>query len=72
MARILLAAYTLIAIGSAYAVDVKDAPPSVGIGGIILFLLLFVGMCVAFVWMVMRADKKRKAEEAAAKPPTGA
>jgi hypothetical protein len=67
MARILLAAYTLILMGSAYAVDVQDAPPSVGMGGIILFLVLFVGMCVAFVWMVMRNDKKRKADEAAPK-----
>ncbi len=53
---------SLFVLGSAYAADVHDAPmpESVNWIGIIAFLVIMVGMCVGFFWMIMRNDKKTK------------
>ncbi len=38
-------------------------PESVNWIGIIAFLVIMVGMCVSFFWMIMRNDKKTKQQE---------
>ena len=65
MARFLAHLLPLLVLGSAYAMDVKDAPPpeSVNWIGIVVFLGLFLGMCVGFIWLVWRNDKKTKQGE---------
>lgn len=41
-----------------------DAPlPETNVIGIILFLLLFVGLCVGYGWYVWRGERKRRREE---------
>jgi len=49
-------------LSSAYAADVHDAPipESVNWVGITVFLVIFVGGCLGFIWMVWRNDKKTK------------
>ena len=65
MARFLAHLLPLLMLSSAYAVDVKDAPipESINWVGIIIFLVLFVGGSVAFIWMIYRHDKKTKQDE---------
>jgi protein-S-isoprenylcysteine O-methyltransferase Ste14 len=65
MARFLAHLLPLLMLSSAYAVDVKDAPIPEAINwvGIIIFLVLFVGGSVGFIWMIYRHDKKTKQDE---------
>ncbi len=65
MARFLAPLLPLLMLTSAYAMDVKDAPPPESINwiGIIIFLVLFIGGSVVFIWMVYRHDKKTKQDE---------
>ncbi len=62
MTRFLAHLLPLLVLSSAYAADVQDAPPPESINwiGITIFLVIFVGGCVAFIWMVWRNDKKTK------------
>jgi len=65
MIRILSALALALVHFSAYA-DVAPEPPiETNYVGTAIFGVLFVGLCVAFVWMVWRNDKiqKRKAKE---------
>ena len=64
MARILSYLLPLLMLSSAYA-DVQDAPipETINWVGIIVFLVLFVGGSVGFIWMVYRHDKKTKQSE---------
>ena len=60
MARFLAHLLPLLVLSTAYAMDVKDAPipESINWVGIIIFLVLFVGGSVGFIWMIYRHDKK--------------
>ena len=44
----------------ALAIDAAEPPAETNIVGTIVFLLLFVGGCVAFAWMIWRNEKKSK------------
>ena len=65
MARILAYLIPLLMLTTAYAADIQDAPPpeSVNWIGIIIFLVIFVGGSVAFIWMIYRNDKKTKQQD---------
>ncbi len=65
MARFLAHFLPLLMLSSAYAMDVTDAPIPEAINwvGIIIFLVLFVGGSVGFIWMIYRHDKKTKQGE---------
>jgi len=62
MARFLAYLLPLLVLSSVCAADVQDAPipESVNWIGIVVFLVIFVGGCVGFLWMVFRHDKKTK------------
>ena len=62
MVRFLAYLLPLLVLSSVCAADVQDAPvpESVNWIGIIIFLVIFVGGCVGFIWMVFRNDKKTK------------
>ncbi len=62
MARFLAYLLPLLVLSSVCAADVQDAPvpESVNWIGIIIFLVIFVGGSVGFIWMVFRNDKKTK------------
>jgi hypothetical protein len=48
-------------LSAAQAVEVQDAPiPEPNYWGIFVFLLLFVGGSVWFIWSIMHKDKKDK------------
>ena len=65
MARFLAPLLPLLMLTSAYAMDVQDPPipESINWVGIIIFLVLFIGGSVGFIWMVYRNDKKTKQDE---------
>ena len=62
MSRFLAHLVPLLMLSSAFAADIQDAPPpeSVNWIGIVIFLVIFVGGSVVFIWMVYRNDKKTK------------
>ena len=45
---------------AAYAVDAEAPAESSGMIGTIIFLVLFVGGCAAFAWMIWKNEKKTK------------
>lgn len=65
MARFLAPFLSLLMLTSAYAMDVKDAPipETINWVGITIFLVIFVGGCLAFIFMVWRHDKKTKQDQ---------
>lgn len=63
MARLLSFVLPFLMYGSAFAEEPQDLPPTVGTGGIVLFLVLFVGMCVGFFVYLWWSEKKRKERE---------
>jgi hypothetical protein len=63
MARLLSALSLLLIYGSAFAEIAPEPPPQANTLGFILFGVLFVVMCVGFVWLVIWNDKKQKAKE---------
>lgn len=65
MARFLAHLLPLLVLSSAYAMDVKDAPipESINWVGITIFLVLFFGGSIVFIWMVYRHDKKTKQDQ---------
>ena len=64
MARFFAHLLPLLVLSTAYA-DVQDAPipDTINWVGIIVFLVLFFGGSIAFIWMVYRHDKKTKQGE---------
>jgi hypothetical protein len=51
-------------LSAAQAVEVQDAPiPEPNYWGILVFLLLFVGGSVWFIWNIMHKDKKDKQDK---------
>ena len=65
MKQLLSAICALIVTASAFAVDVKDAPPpeTANVIGIALFVIVFVGLCVGFFaymwWKQKKEDEKQ-------------
>ena len=69
MNRFLSGLSLLLFYGSAYAETATEVPDEpTNIIGVIIFVVLFVGFCVGFMWMVYSADKK-KAKQGNAKSP---
>ena len=60
MIKILSALPSVLASLAVYAVDAEPPVESSGMVGTILFLLLFVGGCAAFAWMIWKNEKKSK------------
>jgi hypothetical protein len=63
MARILSALTLLLAYGWAFAEIAPEPPAQSSTLGFIVFGVIFVVMCVGFVWLVIWNDKKQKAKE---------
>ena len=65
MARLFAHIFPLLVLSSAYAADVHDAPmpETTNWIGIIIFLVVFVGGSVGFLWAIWRNDKKSKQGE---------
>jgi hypothetical protein len=65
MARVLSALFLLLISCSVFAeiAPATPAEPPSSTAGFILFGVLFVAMCVGFVWLVVWNDKKQKAKE---------
>ena len=63
MARFLAHLLPLLVLSSAYAADDAPPPESINWIGIIIFLVIFIGGSVTFIWMVYRNDKKTKQDE---------
>ncbi len=65
MIRWLSAVSLLLAGLPAFAEIAGEAPTSEQFGtlGFVLFGILFVAMCVGFVWLVIWNDKRQKAKE---------
>ncbi len=64
MTRAISGFCTFLVFCSAYAVDIKDAPPpeSTNVMGIAIFFILFVGMCVGFIGYMWWRHKNHKEE----------
>jgi hypothetical protein len=64
MTRLLSALIPLLAYCSAFAEDVKDAPPpaSTDVVGITIFLVLFFGLCAGFFGYMWWRHKHNKEE----------
>lgn len=61
MAKLIVSIVSLLMFGIARAVEIADAPmPEPNYLGIVVFLLLFVGGSVWFLWMLMRKKDKDK------------
>ena len=62
MARILTGLMLLLPLLAAHAEVTNAAAPAETSAsfGTIVFVVLFVGICIGFVWMVVRNDKKQK------------
>ena len=59
MSRVLAALPLLVISLAAYAVD-AEPPAESSMIGTIVFILLFVGGCAAFGWMIWKNEKKSK------------
>ncbi len=59
MSRVLAALPLLVISLAAYAVD-AEPPAESSMIGTIVFVLLFVGGCAAFAWMIWKNEKKSK------------
>ena len=61
MTRVITFCITMLMLAAAHAEEVHDAPiPDPNYVGIFVFLLLFVGGSVWYIWRIMRTDKKDK------------
>jgi hypothetical protein len=60
MNRILAALPLVLLPLAALAIDAAEPPAESNMVGTIVFLLLFVGGCAAFAWMIWRNEKKPK------------
>jgi len=63
MARLLSAFSLLLVYCSAFAEIAPEPPVQSNTVGFILFGILFLAMCVGFIWLVVWNDKKQKAKE---------
>lgn len=64
MTRLITFLAPLLMLGAAHAMEVQDAPiPEPNYFGIFIFLLLFIGGSVWFMWKIMRTDNKNKQEQ---------
>ena len=59
MSRVLAALPLLVISLAAYAVE-AEPPAESSMIGTIVFILLFVGGCAAFAWMIWKNEKKSK------------
>ena len=63
MTRFLYGLPLLFLYCSAYAEDAAEVPlEQGGVTGFVIFGILFVVICVGFVWMIIWNDKKQKAK----------
>ena len=64
MTRLLSGLVPLLVWCSAFAADVKDEPipETMNVVGITIFLVLFIGMCVAFFFWMWWKNKHNKEE----------
>jgi hypothetical protein len=61
MAKLFSALFLFLLSFGAYADAPADAPiPATNMVGIVIFGLLFVGMCVGFFWYLWLNERKRK------------
>ena len=62
MTRLLSALFPLLVFCSAYAEDIKDAPPpaTTDVMGIVIFFVLFVGSCIGFIGYMWWRHKHNK------------
>lgn len=65
MARLASALCLLLACSSAFAQTAPAAEPAgeASMLAVIIFAVLFVGLCVGFVLLMIRNERKRKASE---------
>ena len=64
MTRLITFLAPLLMLGAAHAMEVQDAPiPEPNYFGIFIFLLLFIGGSVWFMWKIMRTDNKNKQDK---------
>lgn len=63
MARFLAFIFPLLALNFAYAADDAPLPESINWIGITIFLVIFLGGCVGFFWLLWRNEKKAKQGE---------
>lgn len=64
MNRFLFGLSLLLLQFSAYADVAAEAPPETsGVTGFVVFSIIFVAICVGFVWMVVRSEKKDKGKQ---------
>jgi hypothetical protein len=63
MARLLSAFSLLLVYGSAFAEIAPEPQAQSNTVGFILFGILFLAMCVGFIWLVIWNDKKQKTKE---------
>ena len=66
MARLLSGLSLFLFYCSAYAQTAAANPPeeTASTTAVIIFVVLFVGSCVGFIWMVYSAERKKKATQA--------
>ena len=59
MTKLITFFMSMLVLGATHAMEVQDAPiPEPNYLGIVIFLVLFVGGSVWFVWHIMHKDKK--------------
>jgi hypothetical protein len=64
MTQLITFCMSMLVMGAAHAEEIHDAPiPEPNYLGIAVFLLLFVGGSVWYIWRVMRQDKKAKLDK---------
>ena len=61
MTKLITFCVSMFMLGAAHALEVHDAPiPEPNYLGIVIFLLLFVGSIVWYIWRIMNKDKQDK------------
>lgn len=60
MASFLSRFFPLFLLGSAYAAEPQDLPPQASMATVVIFMVLFIGMCVGFFVYLWWKEKKRK------------
>ena len=61
MTKLIAFCVSMFMLGAAHALEVHDAPiPEPNYLGIVIFLVLFVGGSVWYIWHIMSKDKRDK------------
>ena len=61
MTKLITFCVSMFMLGAAHALEVHDAPiPEPNYLGIVIFLVLFVGGSVWYIWRIMSKDKRDK------------